>query len=131
MTIDSEIYNYVVSEETHPDKSVIIKEGGHSNWVYLLLEGKVKVKKRTPKGFLTIDTLKEGDIFGEMILLRTDKVGRTASFIADGPVLLGLLDTIRITDDLNSLSPQLRKFISTLATRLQDATDKVVGMALK
>lgn len=131
MTIDSEIYNYVVSEETHPDKSVIIKEGGHSNWVYLLLEGKVKVKKRTSKGMLTIDTLKEGDIFGEMILLRSDKVGRTASFIADGSVLLGLLDTIRITDDLNSLSPQLRKFISTLATRLQDATDKVVGMALK
>ena len=76
-------------------------------------------------------TLKEGDTVGEMILLQTDQAGRTTSFIADGPVTLGLLDSMQITQDLNSLSPHLRKFISTLAMRLKDAMDQVVDIALK
>jgi len=131
MTIDPEAYNYIVSEEHFPDKAVIIKEGGHSSWVYMILEGKVKVKKKTRKGMLKLMTLKEGDTVGEMVLLHKDKGGRPASFVADGPVLLGLLDSVRLAQDLNSLSPELRKFISTLAGRRREATERVVSLATK
>jgi len=131
MTLDSEAYNYIVNEEYFPDKSVIIKEGGHSSWVYIILQGKVKVKKKTRKGMLNLMTLKEGDTVGEMVLLHKDKGGRAVSFVADGPVQLGLLDSVRLTEDLNILSPQLKKFISTLASRLNDATEQVVSIAIQ
>ena len=131
MTIDPEAYNYIVNEEYFPDKAEIIKEGGYSNLIYMILEGKVKVKKKTPKGMLTLMTLKEGDTVGEMILFHKDKEGRIASFVADGPVLMGLLDSMRLIQDLNSLSPRLRIFISTLANRLQDVTEKVVSIVIK
>jgi CRP-like cAMP-binding protein len=131
MTIDPEAYNYIVNEEHFPDKAVIIKEGGHSSWIYMILEGKVKVKKKTPKGMLNLMTLKKGDTVGEMILLHKAKEGRPVSFVADGPVTLGLLDSMRLSQDLNTLSPELRKFIATLASRLMDATERVVSIATK
>ena len=131
MTLPPEAYNYIVNEEYFPDKAMIIKEGGHSTWVYIILKGKVKVRKKTRKGILNLMTLKEGDTVGEMVLLHQDQGGRAVSFVADGPVQLGLLDSVRLTEDLNTLSPQLKKFISTLASRLKDATEQVVSIAIQ
>jgi CRP-like cAMP-binding protein len=131
MNIPPELYEIIVNEEYHEDKDVIIKEDAHGNWMYIILEGQVKVKKKTPSGLATIDTLKQGEIFGEMNLLMNTHEKRSASVVADGPVVLGLLDTNRVIEDLNSLSPQLRKFISTLAKRLQGATGKVVEILAK
>ena len=64
MSIPSQLYVYIVSEEEHDDQAVIIEEGGYSNWAYIVLEGQVKVKKNTDKGLATIHTVKEGGIFG-------------------------------------------------------------------
>jgi CRP-like cAMP-binding protein len=125
MKIPAELYNYIAAEENYPSGGVIISEGGYSSWAHLILEGKVKVRKQTPRGQVTLYTLKEGEIIGEMTLLKDTKGKHTASVIADGDVMLGLLNTNKIIDDLNSLSPQLRKFISTLANRLEDATARV------
>ncbi len=127
MSIPAELYDYIAVEENYPAGAVIIKEGGHGSWAYLILEGQVKVRKETPRGPVTIHTLKEGEIIGEMSLLKDSKGKRTASIVAEGDVTLGLLDTNKIVDDLNSLSPQLRKFISTLANRLEDATTRVTA----
>jgi CRP-like cAMP-binding protein len=126
VTISSEIYVYVVNEENFPDGTVIFEEGGHGNWAYIILEGKVKVVKNTPKGKATIFTLGKGEIVGEIALLGGSSGGRPTSVVADGPAVLGLLDSNRIIEELNSLSPQLRKFISTLARRLGDSMSKIV-----
>jgi CRP-like cAMP-binding protein len=128
MPISPELYSYVINEERHADKSVIIKEGAHGNWTYLVLEGRVKVKKQTPNGMVTIDKIGEGEMFGEMALLQEGDADRTATVIADGPVLLGMLDTHRIVEELSHLSPQLRKFLYTLSKRLKSSTAKVVSI---
>ena len=39
---------YIRDEETHPDGTVIFEEGGFSDWVYVIMEGEVKVSKNTP-----------------------------------------------------------------------------------
>ena len=99
MTIDNRIYNYVVNEEVHQDRSVIIQEGGHGNWAYLVLEGTVKLKKKTPKGLVTTETLGPGDIFGESAMFQESSSKRSISAVADGPVMLGLLDANRIIEE--------------------------------
>jgi len=126
MSIPPEVYVYIVSEETYADKAAIVEEGGHGTWVYIVLEGQVKVKKKTPKGLATLYTLKEGEIFGATNLLRNTRGSRTTSVVADGEAVIGLLDANKLTEDLNALSSHLKKFISTLAKRLQDSTEKAV-----
>ncbi len=49
MTINSLVYEYVSSEETYPGGATVIKEGSTGYWVYLILEGRVKIKKKTSK----------------------------------------------------------------------------------
>ena len=139
MTIDSELYGYVASETEYFDKAVIIKEGDHGNEVYLILEGRVKVKKKTPKGTLTLSTLKEGDVFGELIFLQTNKFGflqtdksqRTASIVADGPVVVGNLDMSLLDKEYRSVSPLMKELISTLAKRTMEASSQLVSAYIK
>ena len=53
---------YIRDEEIHQDGTVIFEEGGFSDWVYVIIEGEVKVSKNTPKGKVTVATLGEGDL---------------------------------------------------------------------
>ena len=128
MTIDSEIVDYVVSEESFPDKAYVFKEGGSGDWIYVILEGRVKIKKQTSKGMLTIDTLSEGDFIGEIALFKEGVVKRNASAIADGPVLVGTLDTEQLTRDWDRQSHRIKKLISSLMLNLEEAIQKVVAV---
>jgi CRP/FNR family transcriptional regulator, cyclic AMP receptor protein len=130
MTIDQFLYSYVAEEEDFNDNDVIIKEGTSGDWIYIILEGKVKIKKQTKKGLLTIDTLKEGDIFGEMVLWQLSQGTRTASVIADGPVKAGVLEIDFLLRDYETLSPRLKGLMRSLIKRLSDTTQKVVSLAV-
>lgn len=131
MAIDQLVYAYVANEEAYPDKTVVIEEGSKGEWVYIVLEGQLKVKKRTPNGTVNIYTLKEGDIFGEMLLLEPGKGIRTASIIAEGAVRLGVLDTSQLLRDYDMISPQLKGLIKSLILRLEETTQKVCSMAVE
>jgi CRP-like cAMP-binding protein len=125
VNIPAEIYSFVLNEERFPDQAVIFREDGHGKWCYLILEGKVKIKKNTPKGQATLFTLGQGEIIGEVELLRQGAIGRKTSAVADDSVLLGLLDTDAIIESFKLLSPQMRKILSVLAKRFEDGADKV------
>lgn len=129
MAIDSIIYAYIVKEEVVQPNFTIIEEGATGDWVYVVLEGKVKVKKRTTKGIVTIDTLKEGAIIGEIPFLLKTRQLRTASVISEGVVKLGILDKERLEKEYELLSPQLKGLIKTLVLRLKDTTKKASLLA--
>ena len=131
MTVDSRLYKYIASQESFENKAAIIEEGGHGNWVYVVLEGQVKVKKKTPKGLLTVATLKEGAIFGELIFLQMSQAKRTASIVADGPVTVGLLNMEFLDKEYGAVSPLLKKIFSNLTKRLQDTTGQLISGYLK
>ncbi len=132
MAIDQLVYAYVADEEAYSDKTVVIEEGSKGEWIYIVLEGQLKVKKRTPNGtVINIFTLKEGDIFGEKLLLEPGKGVRSASIIAEGPVRLGVLDTSQILRDYEMISPQLKGLIKSLILRLEETTEKICSMATK
>lgn len=127
MTLESFIYGYIVREEMFPDQATIFEEGKYGDWVYIVMEGRVKTKKRTSKGMLTINTLGEGSVLGELPFLRRTR--RTASVIADGQVKLGLLDKDRLEKEYEALSPQLKSLVTTTVLLLEEATTKASELA--
>jgi CRP-like cAMP-binding protein len=131
MPIDSSIYEYIVSEEIFEPDSTILQEGKRGDWMFILLEGRLKVKKRTGKGFITMETLREGAIVGEMAMLKRGEGLRTVSVVADGRVRVGILDKERLQIEYEMLSPQLRSLIKTLALRLEETTRKASLLAIE
>ncbi len=129
MTIDTMIYGYMVDEHSYSDKQAIIEENSLGDWVYVVLEGQVRVKKQTKKGTVTLATLDEGAVFGEMpLFVKTSKV-RMATVEAHEPVRVGVLDTARLDRELESLSPQLRRLLRTLGARFTDTVERISRVA--
>ena len=131
MAVDQFIHGYIAKEESYQDGEAIFEEGSSGNWVFVILKGQVKVKKRTSKGMITLDTLKEGEIFGEIVLLQTGRKARTASIVADGPLQVGILDTEQLLRDYDSIPQQLKSLLRSLAKRLVETTNKAVSMVIE
>jgi len=126
MTINPEISDYLVEKKMFPDKAVINKEGVVTSRIYIILEGKAKIKKRGLKGSITIDTLSEGDFIGEMELLKQGERPQVVSTIADGPLSVGLLDTERLISEWNAQPDKLIKLISNLMLKLDNMISKAI-----
>lgn len=129
MPLDSVIYGYIAKEEIYQPNTTIIEEGKRGDWVYVVLDGRVKIKKATPKGLVTLDILGEGAIVGEMVLLKDTKGKRTASVVTDGVVKVGILNRERLEREYESLSPQLKGLIKTLVFRLEETTKRASLLA--
>ena len=131
MEIETLIIAYLVNEETYEPGEIVIEEGTQGDWVYIVLEGRVKVTKRTSLGMLTIDILRQGAIFGEMALFGKALEARSASVLAaDGPARVGVLDTRRLIDDYESLSPRIRLLIKALIMRLKESNEKAASLVV-
>ncbi|SPD76137.1 hypothetical protein PITCH_A840023 [uncultured Desulfobacterium sp.] len=123
---DQIVYAYVVDEEIHPDKAVIIQEGSKSDLVFVILDGRVKIKKRTSRGTVTLATLKQGDILGEIAFLSSEEGLHSASAVASaGPVRLGLLDIHRMRREYESIDPKLKGLVRTLMERIKKTNERV------
>ncbi len=131
MSLEAFLYGYLENEESYGDNEYIINEGSRGDWVYMIIEGRVKVKKMTSTGTVTIDTLKEGDIFGEMVLWQAWEAVRSASVVADGPVRVGVLSKNRLLQDYESISPQLKSLMKSLIIKLTEATEKAAILAVE
>ncbi|MFP3927856.1 MAG: cyclic nucleotide-binding domain-containing protein [Desulfobacteraceae bacterium] len=129
MTLENLVYGYVVDEHSYPDKSPIIEENSIGDWLYVVLEGRVKVKKKVAKGTITLSTMGKGSIFGEIpLFLKTNKV-RMATVEALGPVRVGVLDTTSLNREIEALSPQLRGLLKALAGRFTETVERISRIA--
>jgi CRP/FNR family transcriptional regulator len=120
---------YIRDEETHPDGTVIFEEGGFSDWVYVIMEGEVKVTKKTPKGKVTVAKMGKGDFIGELEFLDLGKEPRSATVVSVGEVKLGVLDRDKLRREYDSLSPDFRKIIRTVVQRLRRITVQAASLA--
>jgi len=131
MSIEPLISAYLASHETYKMGDIIIEEGSKGDWVYVVLEGQVKVTKRTSVGMLTIDVLKEGSIFGEMALFGNALQARSASVIAaDGNARVGVLDTQQLIENYESISLELRLLIKALIMGLKESNEKAAALVV-
>jgi len=131
MNIDPVFEAYVLEVKTYADGDVIIEEGSFGSWIYLILEGAVKVKKTTAKRMVNIDTLREGEVFGEMVFLEGGTGARSASVVAaEGAVKVGLLDTEKLISDYEAVAPEVKNLIQSLMSKLRDTTTKVCSIVV-
>jgi CRP-like cAMP-binding protein len=121
---------YIRDEETYSDGEVIFQQGTFGDWVYLIIEGEVKVVRNTPKGDVTVATLREGDFIGELEFLDMGKEPRSANVIAVGDVKLGVLDRDRLRREYESLSADFRLVIRTLVQRTRRITQLATSLAV-
>ena len=131
MDIEPLVSPYLAGDETYKPGDVIIEEGSRGDWVYNVLEGQVKVTKRTSVGMLTIDVLKKGAIFGEMALFGKAPGARSASVIAaDGIARVGVLDADQLIQDYESLSLELRLLIKALIMGLKESNERAAALVV-
>ncbi|MDA4118274.1 MAG: cyclic nucleotide-binding domain-containing protein [Thaumarchaeota archaeon] len=68
------------SEETFPAKSAIVEDGSYLADLYIILSGRVEVRKKGK----VIAKLGKGQFFGEMAFLNDEPTGRSADIVAVG-----------------------------------------------
>jgi CRP-like cAMP-binding protein len=120
------LWAYVVREENYPEDAIIIKEGSWGDWAYVLLKGRAKVTKKTSQGTLTLGTLEEGAVFGEVGFFEINGGTRSASVIASsGPARVGVLDSHLLRKDYEALSQELRELLKALVIRLKKSSDRL------
>lgn len=107
-------------EVTVNDGTVLCEEGKPGHEFYLVLSGKVAVKK----GNRTLVTLGPGDHFGELALLHRGP--RNATVVSDGPATLLVLGQREFSGVLDSIPGLAHKLLTTMATRLAEADSKTV-----
>ena len=83
------------------DGNIILEEGSWAYYAYVLQSGRAKVWKNINNKPVLVGTLKEGDIFGEMSFFGMAK--RTASVIADGDVIVGMITKDTFMEAVNKL----------------------------
>jgi len=121
----------ILEEEEYQDGDVILRESTSTDWIYIILEGQVRIQKKTPKGAVAITTIGEGQMVGEMAFLEKGKEPRAASAVALGYVRLGVLDRDSLTKEYDSFSPLFRKLILTLVRRMRYITEIAAKLVIE
>jgi CRP-like cAMP-binding protein len=120
---------YVVDEEDFSDGRTVVKEGSHGKWLWVILDGMVKITKETPKGPLTVSHIGEGCFIGTFASFLFQEHARNASVTAVGDARLGLLDTQQLSVDFRALSPDFRRVLVSMDGRLRKVTNRATQLA--
>ena len=120
---------YVVDEEDFSDGRTVVNEGSHGKWLWVILDGMVKVTKETPTGPLTVAHIGEGCFIGTFASFLFQEHARNASVTAVGEARLGLLDTQQLSVEFRALSPDFRNVLVSMDGRLRKITDRVAHLA--
>lgn len=121
-------YMYVIDEEEFHDGVKIVTEGGHGNWIWVILEGMVEMTRNTSKGTMYIAKLGEGSFIGSLTSFFQRDYIRNASVSAVGDIQLGVLDTQRLYKEYARLSSDFKALIISLDGRLGKITNKAVTL---
>lgn len=132
MTLPDFIKQYITQEQDVVDKAVILKEGRAFDHVLVVASGSVKVVKTLIEGSIVMDELGAGAVIGEMLFFESELETSPVSYVADGPVRIGVVDKKRLRDEFEALSPQLkevvrasiRKFGGTVINRIKELADR-------
>lgn len=108
------------TEETYQDGQIIIEEGSHGDWVYVVESGSVEILKRVGDKDVVIERLEAGEVFGELGFIA--KVPRIATVKAVGETTVGILDRGFLDAEFNKLSSNFQTILKTLSLRLEKTT---------
>lgn len=98
-----------------PDGTVLCAEGATGDAFFVLLEGTAAVAR----GGERVNTLETGEHFGELALL--DPAPRSASVVAEGDVVVGLLGARVFRSIVRDVPDLTDKLLRAMARQLRDA----------
>ena len=114
----------IATYETFRDGQVIFAEGANGDWMYVVESGEVEISKKVDGRRIVIETLKPGNIFGEMAYI--DKAPRSATATAKGETEVGIVDRQFFDRQYDKLSADFQQILKTVASRLRKTTAKLV-----
>ncbi len=120
-------YWYIVDEESFEKGQKIVEQGKHGNWIWVVLEGIIEVRKETARGSLPIIRVGSGSFVGSLASVITGRNVRSATTVAVEDTQLGVLDSQRLSNEFARLTPEFKAFLASLDRRLRQVTDKVVS----
>jgi uncharacterized protein (TIGR02266 family) len=120
---------HVASEETYQDGQLIAKEGGAGDWIYIVLSGRVELSKKVGQKTFVIETLKPGEIFGELGFFSSGERSTTAKAI--GETKVGIIDRTSLDEELNRLSEGFRTVLMTTLDRYRNMVERASSFSLR
>ena len=111
------------------DGDTIVTEGIMSNNAYVIIKGKVRITQKVDKKVVTVGTLKEGEVFGEMGLIA--ETVRSANVSAVGDVTVGVISKEHFSNAMNALPDGMRPIILALVGRLRNTTNLLTRIGLE
>ncbi len=111
------------------DGETIVSEGVVSNNAYIIMEGKVNVTKKVDKKTVLINTLKTGEVFGEMGLI--SQALRSASVVAVGNVTIGVIERENFEKLVSELPEELQAIVRALVDRLRFTSEQLSRIGLE
>lgn len=103
--------------QVHPPGHILIEEGDDSRTAYFLYAGTAMVYKNTDSGRRHLGALSEGQLFGEMAYLLSEK--RTASVVAETEITVLALPPQIMEELMRHSAPLSRRIIDILCQRLE------------
>ena len=129
MKLSEIIDTYVIDKLSFKSGGTIFQEDSEAGSVFVVIKGKIRIKKGSAKGMVNVAALGVGDILGETSFFDTKACWRATTAVAETEVVLGKLDGERLGNELSELSPTLRDILSGLAGKLRLTTANAAGMA--
>lgn len=114
----------IASYETYQDGQIIFEEGSNGDWIYVVDDGEVKISKNVVGQKIVVETLKEGDVFGEVAYI--DKQPRSATATAKGKTVIGIIDRNFFDTEFNKIPADFQKILRTVSFRLRKVTQSSV-----
>lgn len=108
--------------EKHAAGDEIIRQGSTGSSAYLIVSGSCDVRRKSPKGSRRLAVLGPRDFFGELSIIVP--APRSASVLAQEPVVLLVLTAYEFQSALRTNKAMSLHLVKVLAERLQRAVDE-------
>ena len=127
---DLENIAVLLIERRYPKNSVVVEEGMHGEYMYVIRSGRVKVTKASDDGREKImDFLESGAFFGEMALL--DQAPRSASVCTLEPSVLAALSRRDFIGLLRSSSDLALSLVQEMTRRLRETDEQATSVSFQ
>ncbi|MFA5844289.1 MAG: Crp/Fnr family transcriptional regulator [Coriobacteriia bacterium] len=105
------------------DGEMVFHEGDDDAFLYVVVSGKVDIRKEGGLVTTTIASFTAGDMFGELALI--EQRPRSATAVAVGATEVEVYDRVTFLDSLREDPELALRVIESLAGRLRETTDRL------
>ncbi len=109
-----------------PKNSVLVNEGEQGEYAYLIVKGKVEIRKGFSRNNpQTLATRTRGDVVGELALF--DNRPHIASVVAVEDTEVNAISREEFCSRLESMDPVMRGIMTLLVARVRQMTDELMN----